>query len=210
MLFLILFLIFLDLFYFGALLGLANFCLILFAQRGWRFKLAQTSILLAYVFVAISPRLGLRMSAMLPFFFAPLGCAAHFFWLLRRSQSFGPDWGRRIAKFTAALFVTTAVCTVGWQAVVREYVYDCTDDNFSGFLPPGNWVHEWEDHPVMTVPKIIHGRSMSEPDTILQGWSVAKLWCLWVALFAGCIVTSILAACLPWLPRRPPSSCPSS
>jgi hypothetical protein len=86
-------------------------------------------------------------------------------------------------KFVIVLFVMTIFCMIGW-ALVADEVYDCTDPGFIDFLSPGDWVHSLPGHPVTTAQKIVHGRSMIEPDTIKQGWSEPGLWCLWFS-FVG-------------------------
>jgi len=56
-------------------------------------------------------------------------------------------------------------------------------------------------HPVVAVRQVVHGSSMSEPDTINEGWSVAGLWCLWLSFVAVSLVISIVLARMPWIPR---------
>ena len=80
---------------------------------------------------------------------------------------------------------------------IEDKLYNCTDATFLDFLQPGNWVH----HPV-PVPQITVGRSMSEPDTIKQGWSIAGLWCLWAVFVGVSILASWVFAIVPWT-RRP-------
>lgn len=102
------------------------------------------------------------------------------------------------AKFVIALVVTTIVCTIVWQGVVNERLYDCTDAAGFDYWQPGNWVH---GH-VAVVHQVVHGRSMSEPDTIKEGWSVGRLWHLWYSFVVSSFVASILLAFVPWIPRR--------
>lgn len=100
--------------------------------------------------------------------------------------------------FLAMMAITTALCTIFWQAYVSERLYDCTDAIGLDYLHPGDWVH---GH-VAVVHQVVHGRSMSEPDTIKEGWSVGRLWLLWLAFFAGSLIVSIGFALIPWVPKR--------
>ena len=100
------------------------------------------------------------------------------------------------AKFVVALVLTTVVCTLAWE-VVNERLYDCTDAFGFDYWQPGDWVHGG----VAVIPQIVHHRSMSEPDTIKEGWSVAGLWRLWYFLVAISLAVSALAGFVPWNPR---------
>jgi len=106
------------------------------------------------------------------------------------------------AKFSFAFFVMTVVCTIAWEAFVDNHVYNCTDGGFLDYLSPGDWVHEWEGHPVKVVPKVTLDRDMSNPDTIQEGWTVTRLWYLWYSFFATSVVISAVLASVPWIPRR--------
>lgn len=108
---------------------------------------------------------------------------------------------KSIAKFLIVLVSMTIVCTIAWQ-FVGERFYDCTDDDILGYLRPGGWVHVWDNHPIVAVHQIVHNRSMSEPDTIKEGWSVTRLWGLWFSFFAVSFFISLLLARVPWIPRR--------
>ena len=48
--------------------------------------------------------------------------------------------------------------------------------------------------PVAVVQHIVHHRSMSEPDTIKEGWSVTRLWHLWYAFVVGSVFISVILA----------------
>ena len=102
-----------------------------------------------------------------------------------------------LAKFLVSLILMTIVCTVAWE-LVNERVYDCTDAFGFDYWQPGNWVHR----NVAVVRQVVHHRSMSEPDTIKEGWSVAGLWRLWYSFAASSVVASVLLAFLPWIRRR--------
>src|SRR6476620_4884904 len=81
------------------------------------------------------------------------------------------------AKFAIVLLAMTVACTIAWEVLINGTLYNCTDPGFLDFLSPGDWVHF--NHGVVYVPHIVTGRSMSDPDTIKEGWSVTRLWFLW-------------------------------
>ncbi len=103
-------------------------------------------------------------------------------------------------KFLLASFAMAILCTAVWQ-FVGDKLYDCTDDGFLGFWRPGNWVHAVGGQPMVAVPRVIHGRSMSEPDTIKEGWTLTDLWRLWYAFVAVSVCVSMALALVPWFPR---------
>lgn len=106
-------------------------------------------------------------------------------------------------KFAIAMIVMAVVCAIVWDEFVAWKLYDCTDSlPFGGYLSPGDWVHSWTGHPVVTVHQVVHGRSMSEPDTIKEGWGIGSLWCLWFAFFGVSLVASILVARIRWIPKQ--------
>lgn len=102
------------------------------------------------------------------------------------------------AKFLLTLTVTTILCAVVWQRFVTETLYHCTDALWLDFLRPGHWVHE----PVVSVAQVVRSRSMSEPDTIRAGWSMAGLWSLWYSWIGVSVVVSVLLACAPWISKQ--------
>jgi hypothetical protein len=111
---------------------------------------------------------------------------------------------KSVAKFAIVMSVMTVVCTIVWQNVVTEYLYDNTDDNIMGFVSPiwGDfWIGEG-GFPVVAVQHVVHGRSMSDPDEIKVGWSVPKLFCLWLSFVTASTVISILLARIRWLPKQ--------
>jgi hypothetical protein len=101
------------------------------------------------------------------------------------------------AKFVLVIFVMAIVCTFQW-GVVADSLYDCTDAVGLDYLRPGDWIHGSFD----SVPVVVHGRSMSEPDTIRQGWNLTGLWGLWISFVVVSLFVSILAACFPWLTKH--------
>ena len=102
-----------------------------------------------------------------------------------------------LAKFLMAFAVMTIVSTLAWE-VVSYRLFDCTDSCGFDYWQPGNWVHG----DVSVVPQVIHGRSMSEPDTIKAGWSVAGLWCLWCSFVALSVIVSFVFSFQPWFHKK--------
>jgi hypothetical protein len=100
-------------------------------------------------------------------------------------------------KFAVVAVAATLACTVIWETAVNGRLYSCTDPGWLGYWSPGNWVH----HPV-AVDHVVTGLSMSEPDTIKQGWTVAGLWRLWFAFVIVSFAISASLALLPWIPAR--------
>lgn len=198
------FLIICDLMLFGFLLAVPNLLLIVFARRSWRFKLANFGVFIIYIVPYISLFGGWKWPAShRSLFVMPIAEMSHFFYLLLwQKVRLVKAW--EVAKFTASLFVMTVICTIVWQDVVTKYLYDNTDDNMAGFFSPffGDfWVGEGNSL-VVAVPHVVHGRSMSDPDEIKQGWSIPKLCCLWCSFVVVSLVISILFARTPVIPGR--------
>ena len=99
----------------------------------------------------------------------------------------------RIRVFIITMVVTTIGCTFLWERVASAH-YDCTDDGFPGYWMPGCWVHAWPEHSVLTVPRVTHGRAMSEPDVVDEQWGMRGLWVFWMSLFTGSLALSSLTA----------------
>lgn len=85
----------------------------------------------------------------------------------------------RFLSVAVTFLLMTVISTKVWEATVARYLYDCTDDLGCGYLTPGEWIHR----PVKAVAAVVHGRSMSQPDTIRAGMSGADLWCIWWSFF---------------------------
>ena len=81
----------------------------------------------------------------------------------------------------------TIVCTVLWE-FVADGLYDCTNDGGPDYLLLGNWIHK----PIKVVNRVVHHRSMSEPDTIKEGWNVIGLTGLWLCFPAVSLIVSVL------------------
>jgi hypothetical protein len=107
---------------------------------------------------------------------------------------------KRVAKFAIVMFAMTIACTLVWDAFVAENLYDCTDSVPFDFLKPGDWVHAFGSNTIVPVPHVIHGRSMSGPDTIKEGWSVTDLWLLWFSFVGISVAVSAFSARLRWSP----------
>lgn len=103
----------------------------------------------------------------------------------------------KAAKFGAVLLLCTVGCTALWGQLVTDRLYNCTDGGWLDFLFPRDWVH----HPV-AVAHVVAGRSMNEPDTIKEGWSIAGLRCLWFSIVVFSLVVSFLLARRPWRSDR--------
>ena len=88
---------------------------------------------------------------------------------------------KSVVQFVLVFFVLTVINVIVWQ-FIADGLYDCTDGGVLGYFTPGNWVHDTDRHRIAVVPKVIHGRFMSEPDTIKAGWSATSLLCLWFVL----------------------------
>jgi hypothetical protein len=102
-----------------------------------------------------------------------------------------------VTKFLGVFFVMTIINSVGWEYIAGD-LYDCTDATVPGYLEPGHWVHAFDGRGIAAVPKIVHGRSMSEPDAVLAGWSQGRLLSLWFAFFAFQVLVSTGLSCIIW------------
>jgi hypothetical protein len=95
-----------------------------------------------------------------------------------------------VATFVVVFAMATVIFTMIWGAFVTDRLYNCTDAVGLDYVQPGNWVHGQ----VAFVRDVRAGRSMTEPDTIKEGWSRAGLWALWLTFFGCSVVVSALAA----------------
>lgn len=99
---------------------------------------------------------------------------------------------KTFARFIAILPVSLVLTMIAWDALATGKLYYCTDEVGAGFLTPGNWVHG----ELAVVPEIDANVSMSDPDQILAGWTVGRLWVLWGGLLASCAGVSLVGALL--------------
>lgn len=168
-----------------------NLCLICAIKQRWYIRLLNLFIFIAYL-------AGWGSSDK----YAPFA-DLHFLYLMFVCQRLHFNWVWKIAKFTATLLVMTLICTIVWDNVVAENLYNDTDENMFGFLNPGDWVSGHNGQPIIAVDHIIHSASsMSDPDTIKKGWTVTDLWLVWLFFVANSLTISIGLALLPWMPRR--------
>ena len=107
---------------------------------------------------------------------------------------------RSIAKYLLktvfALVLLAIPMSIAWDSTFPGKIYYCTDDIGFDYLIPGNWVHgeiEYVDDVSAAM-----SRSMSEPDVLLRGWSVARLWLIWSAMFGSSLVVALFVARLRW------------
>jgi hypothetical protein len=100
--------------------------------------------------------------------------------------------------FIVLLLGSTIFCTFVWDKFIADKLYNCTDEVGLDFLQPGNWIHG----NYITVSQIVTGRSMSEPDTIKQGWSIPKLWLLWLAFVFVSVAVSASLSFLTFRSRK--------
>ena len=105
-----------------------------------------------------------------------------------------------LVLFVVSFLLMIVASTMAWDAFVNGKLYYCTDGGTLDFLFVGDWVH----HPE-SVAHVVP-RSMSEPDEIRAGWSLAGLWCLWIAFVAVSVFVSALFARIFWIvtKRTPP------
>lgn len=101
------------------------------------------------------------------------------------------------ARFIVVLVAMTVIISVIWSELITDRLYNCTDAVGLDYLQPGNWVHGR----IAFASHVVAGRSMSEPDTIKKGWSVAGLWGLWLSFLLFSLVVSVLLARKTWISR---------
>jgi hypothetical protein len=82
--------------------------------------------------------------------------------------------------------------TMLWDGVFPGRIYYCTDDAGLGYLRPGSWVHGEVE--VVADVRAASSRTMSDPDVILEGWSVPKLWAVWLAMFCSSLAVAAFFA----------------
>jgi len=123
-------------------------------------------------------------------------------WLIKKKKLSSAKLLARFAAFLLMTLICLILSAVIWQLYFLERIYNCTDDNFLGFLRPGDWIHG--DY--ATVPKVVPSLSMSEPDTIKQRWSVFKLWCVWWAFIFISVAISAALTFLIFRSRKKISS----
>ncbi|HTI70319.1 MAG TPA: hypothetical protein VMF06_10145 [Candidatus Limnocylindria bacterium] len=111
---------------------------------------------------------------------------------------------RRVLRFTLMYCTCTLFATIAWCTCVTGHLYLCTESTGFDYFHPGDWVH----HPI-SAPLKAFSDSMSEPDVILEDWTLRGLWMIWCSMFLGSLVISILFALKPgisWIIPRPHAS----
>ncbi len=187
------------LFLLNQIILLPNFCLIYGMKQKRHYKLLHFGIFLAY---------GIPMClagwSALSLYSVPANL--HFLYLMFVSQRLPSGWAWNVAKFALSFLVMTVICANVWNNVVQENLYNSSDDELApfDFFDPGDWVDDSDgSRPIVTVNHITHNsQSMNDPDTIKKGWTVADLWLIWFSLVAVSLITSIVLAWTPRLPKR--------
>jgi hypothetical protein len=189
----------------GYVFALPNLFLIVCLRQGWRFRLVNGGIFLAYIAPITALSFSSKLSDIfgLMAFFLPPVAFIHFVYLTFAWQKHRPDRAWKIMKFTGALLIMAVICSTVWDNFVAGKIYNDSDDDLFGFFSPGAWVSNWDgQHPVVSVDRIAPESSMGDPDEIKKGWSVAGLWGLWSSLVGVSVMISIALAWLPWVPGR--------
>jgi hypothetical protein len=150
-----------------------------------------------------SPAIGITM-AVIPWFCFVCLLAWLPVWLMKRNRS-GSIWLiGTTATFLTFLLLCTILNAVIWQELVANRLCNCTDslgffDYLLPVLNPGDW---WVHGNISFVHQVVGGRSMSEPDTIKEGWSMTSLRGLWFSFIATSVVISAALAFVIWRPRK--------
>jgi hypothetical protein len=103
---------------------------------------------------------------------------------------------KHILKFVAVFTTLTLVMTITWDVYFPRKIYYCTDHVGLGYLQPGDWVHgeiEFVDEVAALVT-----RDMSHPDILLRGWTVNRLWMVWISMFGSSLVIAALLSHCRW------------
>lgn len=109
---------------------------------------------------------------------------------------------RPIAKYLIKTVLVVGLLAVpwsmAWESTFPGKIYHCTDDDWLGYLRPGDWVHGEIDY-VDDVPSALL-RTMSDPDVLLRGWTVGRLWMVWTAMFGSSLAIGLFLAKWRWFP----------
>lgn len=108
-------------------------------------------------------------------------------WARKRQWTITRSMGRNVT-FLFLLLACTVYCATVWDKYIAGNLYVCTDSVPWVFVHPGDWVHG--DYVIIPQDRFPH--SMSEPDAVKEGWSVPKLWCLWLSWIAASVGISAL------------------
>ena len=105
-----------------------------------------------------------------------------------------------VVRFMVVFVTMTVLSDIVWAAFVAGVLYNCTDPLF-GYLTPDGFVHEYAGMSVRVVKQINPADPMSAGDSIKEGWTVGRLWCLWCAFLGTSVIVSVALASLSWRRR---------
>ncbi len=87
--------------------------------------------------------------------------------------------------------------TIAWDLIFPGRIYYCTDEIGFDFLSPGDWVHGEFD--IVSDVAVTTSRTMSEPDVLLEGWTIGSLWMVWGCMFLSSFSLALFLARYRWL-----------
>jgi hypothetical protein len=108
----------------------------------------------------------------------------------------------KTVAFLFLILVCAISCIAIWNNFVDGKLYNCTDSIPFGFLHSGDWVHSHNGLSVAVVTKIDPSDPMDKPDSIKEGWSIPKLWLLWLAFVAASVAISASFTFLIFRPQK--------
>ena len=111
---------------------------------------------------------------------------------------------KSMVKFVIVMVVMTVIFSLIWGEIITDRLYNCTDPVGCDYLHPGDWIHGQ----VVFVNHVVISPSMGGPDTIKEGWSVSRLWALWLSFFIVSLGFSFFLARGVWIPRSKAPSKP--
>ena len=89
-------------------------------------------------------------------------------------------------RFATLLLVINILMAIYWQTTMPEKIYHCTDAIGFDYFMPGSWVHEeWE-----YVDDMVSTQKETNADTLLNGWSINRLWRHWLLMFGASVLLS--------------------
>lgn len=109
---------------------------------------------------------------------------------------------KHLLKFVAVFTTLTLVMAIAWDVYFPRKIYYCTDHVGLDYLHPSDWVHgevEYVDEVAALVT-----RDMGHPDILLRGWTMDRLWMVWISMFGFSLVVSAILSHCSW--RQVPSS----
>ena len=112
-----------------------------------------------------------------------------------------PKWVLSAIVFVCSLLLTTILSTILWEVFVDGTLYNNTDSS-GGYPFPADLALRG-DWPLKVVDKVVRDNDMNHPDTLLKGWSVTGLWCVWFGFLATSLIISTRLAWVTWNDRDP-------